>query len=46
VEQETIVDALGSYQSAFLEALKEKLSVLGCCCNRADVIEEGECRRG
>ena len=46
VEQETVIDALGCGQCAFLEALKEKLSVLSCCCSRADVIEEGECRRG
>ena len=46
VEQETVVDALGCGQRAFLEALKEKLSVPGCCCSRADVVEEGECRRG
>ena len=46
VEQETVVDALGCGQRAFLEALKEKLSVPDCCCSRADVIEEGECRHG
>ena len=46
MEQETVVDAPGCGPRTFLQALKEKLSILGCCCSHVDVVEEGECRCG
>jgi hypothetical protein len=46
VQQEPVVEAPGRGQRAILEALEQLAAIRGGCRSRADVVDEGDCRRG